>query len=172
MESKCWKKNPNLIPDKVKAAPKKQAEKKAEKATAAIDEEMIPSVQEFDMNDTFTSVTSNKSIVFLKDAFEDNDEESDDDETEGGKFDVNNEGCKETFKDWDSDDDKLPVAVIEPNKDGTYDLDLSLSVVANVISDTDFTTGAHVLDSQNIWIADTGATSHVTKHKEAGQKHC
>ncbi len=61
--------------------------------------------------------------------------------------------------------------MIEPNKDGTYDLDLGLSVVANVIADTDFTTGTHVLDSQDIWIADTGATCHVTKHKEGGQKH-
>jgi hypothetical protein len=135
-----------LIPDKVKAAQKKQAEKKAKKATAAINDEMILSVQEFDMNEAFTSVPINKSIVFLKNVFEDDDEESDDDETEGGEVDDIDEGCK-AFKDWDSDDDEPPVAVLEPNKEGTYDLDLSLSVVANVIADTDFTTGVHVLDS-------------------------
>jgi hypothetical protein len=41
VESKCWKKNPDLIPDKVKAAQKKQAEKKFKKATAAVNDEMI-----------------------------------------------------------------------------------------------------------------------------------
>ncbi len=156
MESKCWKKNPDLIPDKVKAARKKQAEKKSEKATAAVDDEMILSLQEFDVNDAFTSVTIDENIVHLEDVLKDNDEESDDNETEGGEVDDINERCNEIFNDWDSDDDEPPVAVIEPNEDGTYDLDLSLSVVANVIVDTDFTTGAHVLDSQNICIADTG----------------
>ena len=56
VESKCWKKNPDLIPDKVKAARKKQAEKKAEKAAAAIDDKMILSMKEFDINEAFTSV--------------------------------------------------------------------------------------------------------------------
>ncbi len=27
------------------------------------------------------------------------------------------------------------------------------------------------MESQDIWIADTGATSHVTKHTEGGRKH-
>jgi hypothetical protein len=56
------------------------------------------------------------------------------------------------------------------NKD-TYDLDLSLTAVANVIADVTFTTGAHILESQDIWIADAGATSHVTKHAEGRTKH-
>jgi hypothetical protein len=34
-EKGCWKKNPELIPNKVKAAQKKQAEKKAEKISTA-----------------------------------------------------------------------------------------------------------------------------------------
>ena len=53
VESKCWKKNPDLIPEKVKAARKKQAEKKSEKATAAIDDEIILSLQHFNLNDGF-----------------------------------------------------------------------------------------------------------------------
>ncbi len=120
VESKCWKKNPDLIPNKVKAAQKKQAERKSEKATAAVNDEMILILarQEFNINDAFTSVPINKSIVFLKDIFE--------------------------------DDDKPPVTALKPSKDGTYGLDLSLSAVANVIADTDFTTGAHVLDSPDI----------------------
>jgi hypothetical protein len=141
VESKCWKKNPDLIPDKVKAARKKQAEKKSKKATAAVNDEMILILdrQEFDINDAFTSVPTDKSIVYLKNIYD--------------------------------NDDKPPVTASEPSKDGTYDLDLSPSAVANVIADTDFTTGAHVLNSPDIWIADTGATSHVTKHKDGGQKH-
>jgi hypothetical protein len=50
-------------------------------------------------------------------------------------------------------------------------LDLSLSAVANVIADAKFTIGAHILESQDIWFADTDATSHVTKHTEGGRKH-
>ncbi len=73
-------------------------------------------------------------------------------------------------KDWDSGDDKPLVTVSESNEDA-YNLDLSLSAVANVIADANFTTGAHILESQDIWIADTGATSHVTKHTEGGMKH-
>jgi hypothetical protein len=57
------------------------------------------------------------------------------------------------------------------SNEDTYNLDLSLSAVANVIMDATFTTGAHILESQDIWIADTGATSHVTKHAEGGIKH-
>ncbi len=33
VENKCWKKSPELIPDKVKAAQKKQVEKKAKKTS-------------------------------------------------------------------------------------------------------------------------------------------
>ena len=116
MENRCWKKNPELIPDKVKAARKKQAEKKSKKATAAVNNEMILILdrQEFNINDTFTSVPTDKSIVYLKYIYE-------------------------------VDDEPL-VTALEPSKDGTYDLDLNPSAVANVIADTDFTTGAHVLN--------------------------
>ena len=105
VERKCWKKNPDLIPDKVKAAQKKQAEKKSEKATAAVDNEMILILArlEFDITDAFTSVPTDKSIVYLKNIYE--------------------------------DDDKPPVTALKPSKDGTYDLDLSPSAVANVIAD-------------------------------------
>ncbi len=59
------------------------------------------------------------------------------------------------------------------SNEDTYNLDLSLSAVANVIADVTFTTGAHILESQDIiWIADTGATSHVTNHAEGGTKYC
>jgi len=61
---------------------------------------------------------------------------------------------------------------LEVSNEDTYNLDLSLSAVANVIADATFTTGAHILESQDIWIADAGATSHVTKHTEVGMKHC
>ncbi len=61
--------NPDLIPGKVKAAQKKQAEKKSEKTTAAIDDEIILYFQHFDLNDAFTSVPINENIVFLEDVF-------------------------------------------------------------------------------------------------------
>ncbi len=58
------------------------------------------------------------------------------------------------------------------SNEDTFDLDLSLSAVANVIADATFTTGAHILESQDIWIAGTGAATHVTKHAEDETKHC
>ncbi len=68
-------------------------------------------------------------------------------------------------------DDSIDIDLEVSNKD-THDLDLSLSAVANVIADATFTTGAHILESQDIWIADTGATSHVTKYAEGRTRHC
>jgi hypothetical protein len=92
------------------------------------------------------------------------------------------EGCHEESddKEGDSNGDNPLVTVIDDltnldlevsNKD-TNNLDLSLSAVANAIADATFTTGAHILESQGIWIVDTGATSHVTKYTEGGMKHC
>jgi hypothetical protein len=82
-------------------------------------------------------------------------------------------GCHEESddKDRDTDDNKPLVTVSESNEDA-YNPDLGLSAVANVIAYASFTTGAHILESQDIWIANTGATSHVTKHTEGGTKHC
>ena len=58
-------KNPELIPDKVKAARKKQAEKKSKKATAAVDDEMILVLdrQELNSNDAFTSVPTDEGVI-------------------------------------------------------------------------------------------------------------
>jgi hypothetical protein len=61
---------------------------------------------------------------------------------------------------------------IEVQEDNAWDLDLSLSVVANVIPDSTLATGAHILESQDIWNADTGATSHLSKHAGGRQRHC
>jgi hypothetical protein len=89
MENKCWKKNLELIPDKVKAAWKKQAEKKAKKtSTTAIafedEDEMVLTVLDlqkdnikfccFDMKDALNMVLIDKEIMYLID-FEDNDDE-------------------------------------------------------------------------------------------------
>jgi hypothetical protein len=103
------------------------------------------------MNDAYNKIPINKDIVHLKTMFE----ESNNEETDDGSCD--NE--KSDDKSNDDNDNDPPI------------LDLSLSAVAKVIADTTFTTGAHILESQDIWIADTGATSHVTKHTEGGRKH-
>jgi hypothetical protein len=101
----------------------------------------------FDMNDAFNKIPINEDIMYLKTMFE----KSNNEESDGGSCD-----------DEESDDER--------NNDPPI-LDLSLSAVANVIADTTFTIGAHILESQDIWIADTEATSHVTKHTEGGRKH-
>jgi hypothetical protein len=102
----------------------------------------------FHMNDAFNKIPINENIMYLKTMFEENnDEESDDGH------------CGDEKSDYEENDDP-PI------------LDLSFSAVANVIANATFTIGAHILESQDIWIADTGATSHVTKHTEGGRKHC
>ena len=137
MENKCWKKNLELMPEKVKVAWKKQAKKKAKKtsttATAFEDEdEMVLTVLDlqkdnikfscFCMNDAFKIVPIDKDIVYLNNFKESDNEESDD-------------------KEEDSNDDNPLVTVLddstnvdfEVSNEDTYDLDLSLSAVANVM---------------------------------------
>jgi hypothetical protein len=122
------------------------------------------------MNDAFNMVPIN-NILYLEKIFNESDKKSDDKESEDEETN-DKKGCHEESdgKDWDSNDDKPLVTVSESNEDA-YDLDLSLSAVANVIAYASFMTGAHILESQDIWIVDTGATSHVTKHTERGTKH-
>jgi hypothetical protein len=158
VENKCWKKNPELTPDKVKVAWKKQAEKKAKKtytaATAFEDEDKMVltlldlpkdniKFSSFNMNDAFNMVPINKEIVFLND-FEDNDdEESDDKEACHEETDDKEEGSNDynplvTVLDDSTDMD------LEVSNEDSYDLDLSLCAV-DVIADATFTTGAHIL---------------------------
>jgi hypothetical protein len=197
VENKCWEKNPDLIPDKLKGAEKKQVEKKAKKtastvATAFEDEDKmvltvlnlhkeIRKISCYNVNDASSMIPINKDIVYLNDFKESDDEESDYKESDDEESD-DNEGCygESDDKEGDSDDDNPLVTVLddltdvdlEVSNDDTYNLDLSLSAVANVIEDATFTTGAHILESQDIWIANTSATSHVTKHAEGRMKHC
>jgi hypothetical protein len=133
------------------------------------------------MNDGFNMVPINEDIVYLNDFEESDDEESDDEDSDDEDSD-DKEGWHEEFDDneEDSNDDNPLVTVLddlknvdlEVSNEDTYNLDLSLSAVANVIADATFTTGAHILESQDIQIANTGATSHVTKHAEGETKHC
>ncbi len=82
-----------MIPDKVKAAGKMQAEKKAEKAstaaTAIAEDEIVLNIidseksnielSSFNMNDTFNKIPTDEDIVYLKTMLkESNDEESND----------------------------------------------------------------------------------------------
>ncbi len=83
-----------MFPNKVKAAPKKQAEKKAEKtstAATAVEDEMILTVLDvqkednnfscFDMNNAFNMVPNDKDIVYLESIFDKSDKKSDDKES-------------------------------------------------------------------------------------------
>jgi hypothetical protein len=96
VETKCWKKHPELIPDKVKVARKKKKERKSEQSSAAataIDEgELILNVtkfkneniklSQFDINDAYYTVLIKKDIVYLQDIFEEIDKESDNKESD------------------------------------------------------------------------------------------
>jgi hypothetical protein len=54
---------------------------------------------------------------------------------------------------------------------GFRDMNLSRNSVACVIADSSLSTGPHILESPDIWIADTDATSHVTKHAGDDKNH-
>jgi hypothetical protein len=110
----------------------------------------------FDMNDAFNIVPINKDIVFLNELKESDNDESDDKESVDEESD-DKEGCHEESddKEGDSNDDYPLVTVLddstnvdlEVSNEDTYDLDLSLSAVANVIADMTFITGPHILES-------------------------
>ncbi len=99
------------------------------------------------MNDAINKILIDENIVYLKTMFKESDDEESDDRS-----------CAD-----EKSDDKRN---IDPPI-----LDLSLSAVANVIADATFMIGANILESKDIWIADTGATSHVTKHTDGDRKH-
>jgi hypothetical protein len=96
VEMKCWKKHSELIPDKVKAARKKQVEKKSETnstAATAIDEEEIIlnmielendniKLSHYNMNNAYYNFPINEDIVHLQDRYKENDEEFDDKESD------------------------------------------------------------------------------------------
>ncbi len=95
VESKCWKKNLELISNKVKTAQKNQAEKKAEKSSTtatSVEDEMILTVLDvqkeditfscFHMNDAFNMVPINKDILYLENIFDGSDANSDDKESD------------------------------------------------------------------------------------------
>jgi hypothetical protein len=105
----------------------------------------------FAMNDAFNNIPIDEEILYLKTMFK--------------------ESVNEESDDRSCDDEKSNDKRKDDNDNDPPILDLSLGAVANVIADATFTTGAHILESQVIWIADIGATSHVTKHTEGGRKH-
>jgi hypothetical protein len=90
-EKKCWKKHPELIPDKVKAARRKQAETKANStaATAIAEDEIILNMLDlekssielssFDLNDAFNKIPIDENIVCLKTMFKESDSEESND---------------------------------------------------------------------------------------------
>ncbi len=121
--------------------------------------------------------------MYLND-FEDNDdEESDDKESDDEESDYK-EACHEESddKEEDSNDDDPLVTVLDDSTDvdlevsneDSYDLDLSLSAVVNVIAHTTFTTGAtfglriQVLQvmSPNMQKAERSIVRQVFKHKD------
>jgi hypothetical protein len=178
VENKWWKKNPELKKTSTIATPFEDEDKIVLTVLDWQKDDIKFSC--FDMNDAFNMIPIDKDIMYLNDFEESDDEESDDKEREDEESDDKG-GChvESDDKEEDSNNDYPLVIVddltnmdLEVSNENTYNLDLSLSAVANVIADATFTTGAHILESQGIWIADTGATSFVTKHAECGTKHC
>jgi hypothetical protein len=109
-----------------------------------------------DMNDAFNMVPINKDIMYLNDFVESDNEESDDKESDDEESD-DKEGCHEESDDKKEDSnnhnplvtvlDDLTNVDLEVSNEVTYDLDLSLSAVTNVIADATCTTGPHILES-------------------------
>ncbi len=172
-----------MIPDKVNVARKKWADKKSEKSSTAATsmnegeinlnlielEDKNIKLYQFDMNDACYTVLIKEDIMYLDTIDKENGRKSDnkesDKESDNKESDNNDKSPHVTLlNDWQKWNQKLD--------DDVWDLDLSLSAIANVTADFTLLTEAHILESQDIWIVNTGATNNVTKHAEGRKKSC
>jgi hypothetical protein len=117
-------------------------------------------LSQFDMNDAYYIVPIKEDIVYLHNIFKESDKESDN--VKSDNYDISPHFTLLN---------KLAEVEPEDQYDDIWDLDLSLSTVGNVIADSTLPTGTPILESQDIWIANTRATSHVTKHAGGKKKH-
>ncbi len=101
---------------------------------------------------------SNFDESFMNENDEDND--SNDDEVGIIEFEIKNECSKK----WDNSDEPFEIQDAL-NADSTLTC-VALSIASTVLPTT------FMLDSKKLWIADTGATSHVTKYANGGKNQC
>jgi hypothetical protein len=171
VEAYCWKKQPDKIPKKVKAARKKKEEKKTSIATAAIEskgEDIILGAIEcgeiiFEPLDIakgyYTISLKEKNYVYFsdnKDSLDDKDGEDEDKDKGNSNDDIEIEKKNETFQN---------ATVQEEDKIKEFDVSSTLTCAVSTVSPT-----IQMLESKDLWIADMGATSHVTKHVTGGIK--
>lgn len=180
MEADGWKKHPDKIPEKVKAARKKQEEKKTIVAAAAEDEVIFT----VDITNSYHQVPF-KDYEYFSDCNESFTNKSEDD---GNNDDNSNDASK---PDDDDDDERCSFEycgkTIRINKRPTqkracksftrikilsFDDEIVGKSRANSSIESTLACVAYVLDSEALWIADMGATSHVTKYVKSGIHHC
>jgi hypothetical protein len=93
VDTRCWKKHPELIPDKVKVARKKQAEKESKMSSTAAKAikkgdiilnviKLEDEIYHFDMNDAYFTVPIKEDSVYLQNNDKESKEESDNKESD------------------------------------------------------------------------------------------
>ena len=190
VEADCWKKFPDKIPEKVKAARKKQEEKKTIAAVAVEkDEEVIfgsidKNLVELVTVDSIYDTTKDYKYVrdgktkFLGLSGDNKDERNNKDRDDDNN--ANDATSKTIEKDknieqgmpfygheWTVTKQPTELEIQKSNDDEIADnIENAIACIASTLSMT-----THTLELEDLWIADTGATSHVTKHGKGGINH-
>jgi hypothetical protein len=188
LDATCWEKHPEKMPKKVKAArskAKSEGSKKTSVATAAIEDEgeIILVAADHDVKDAYTCVPIKEETdyIFLDDGIESNEEEESEENTDFNIHDlllVEEVAAEVWIKVAPKCQSKLQTMEMYKS---SVDVDLQHSDVDEiqggdvslvVMSETTLQPTMEALVDKNMWIADTGATSHVTNSKVGGKNHC
>jgi hypothetical protein len=181
VEASCWEKHPDKIPKKVKAARNKAKARKSSAAAVAIEEEIILGivklekhpVSTIDVKDAYVCVPveEESNYIFLNSYIESNEDKESPDLEE---FDIHGILSKEEVI-----TQEMSVTQLRQSKSQTMmtygtsvNVDLDFGVIqASIAGKSKQKHSRELLELEDIWIADTGATSHVTKHSKGGVNH-
>ncbi len=182
VEASCWEKHPDKIPKKVKAARNKAKACKSSAAAVAIEEEIILGIVELekhlvstiDVKDAYVCVPveEESNYIFLGIYIESNEDKKSPDLEE---FDIHSILSREEVI-----AQEMSVTQLRQSKSQTMTtygtsvvVDLVFGVIqASIVGESKQKHSRKLLESEDIWIADTGATSHVTKHSKGGVNNC
>ncbi len=170
MEADCWKKKTVKISEKVKTAKKKKEEKKISTAAEAIESKgeaiILGAIECGKIIFEPLDIAKGYHAISLKeenyDHFSDNKHSlnnEDNDEDEGNSNDdIKIEKSNKTFQN---------ATVQEEEQIEEFNVSSTLTCIVSTASPT-----MHMLESEDLWIANTGTTSHVTKHATGRIKQC
>ncbi len=179
----CWKKHPDKIPKKVKAASKKREEKKASTAAPAVESEkediILGAVKWDDVSPVSVDIKQGYHEIPIEEAYEffsdcnnsGDKSKEDNDERNDGDGNSNDNVVKiesnENEVVWSSKVQMGQKSSTEQNSE-PFEIEESNGSSAVTCVATTMLPTTLMLESEALWITDTGATSHVTKYATGG----